>query len=62
MTPLSLRLGPRRRRRLSAWALNLLTYAVLLVMLAPIVWLVLSSLQTTGDLASGSYELLHPTV
>jgi multiple sugar transport system permease protein len=58
----ALPLSPRRRRRLGDWALNALTYAVLAVMLAPILWLVLSSLQTRGQLASGSYDLLHPTL
>jgi multiple sugar transport system permease protein len=61
MTPLSLRLTPRRRKRLGNWALNALTYAVLLVMLAPVVWLVLSSMQRRNDLALGTYDLLHPT-
>jgi multiple sugar transport system permease protein len=61
MTALSLLVTPRRRRRLGAWGLNALTYAVLLAMLAPIVWLVLSSLQTRNDLALGSYRVLHPT-
>jgi multiple sugar transport system permease protein len=31
-------------------------------MLAPIVWLVLSSLQTDGALSSGAYDILHPTL
>ena len=50
------------RRRTVSWALNALTYAVLALMLAPIFWLVASSLQTSGRLASGDYDLLHPTV
>ena len=32
-----------------------------LVMLAPVFWLVASSLQNDGQLARGSYDLLHPT-
>src|SRR3954464_9298357 len=56
------RLTPRRRKRLTTWGLNALTYAVLVVMLSPILWLVLSSLQSRGQLASGEYDLLHPTV
>jgi multiple sugar transport system permease protein len=55
-------MSPRRRKRLNAWALNTLTYAVLVVMLAPILWLIASSLQTRGQLASGEYDLLHPTL
>jgi multiple sugar transport system permease protein len=31
------------------------------VMLAPVAWLVISSLQTNGRLSSGAYDLLHPT-
>lgn len=53
---------PISRRRLTDWSLNALTYAVLAIMLAPIAWLVISSLQTRGQLASGEYDLLHPTV
>src|SRR4051794_27079388 len=58
----TLRMTPRRRRRLTTWGLNALTYTVLVVMLSPIIWLVVSSLQTRGQLASGEYDLLHPTV
>jgi multiple sugar transport system permease protein len=50
------------RRRWSNLGLNALTYLVLLVMLAPVIWLVLSSLQPNGKLANGDYDLLHPTV
>jgi multiple sugar transport system permease protein len=49
------------RRRLTHWALNALTYMVLLVMLAPVFWMLASALQTEGQLASGSYDLLSPT-
>jgi multiple sugar transport system permease protein len=34
---------------------------VLLVMLAPVLWLVVSSLQTSGRLATGDFDLLQPT-
>jgi multiple sugar transport system permease protein len=57
----ALPLSPRRRRRLASLGLTALTYLVLALMLAPIVWLVLSSVQTRGQLASGEYDLLHPT-
>jgi multiple sugar transport system permease protein len=50
------------RRRWSRWGLNALTYAVLLVMLAPVLWLVVSSLQTNGRLATGDFDLLQPTL
>ncbi len=49
------------RRRWTNWGLNALTYLVLIVMLAPVFWLVASSTQTTSALASGSYDLLHPS-
>jgi multiple sugar transport system permease protein len=41
--------------------LNVLTWLVLAVMLAPIGWLLVSSLQTDGQLSTGAYDLLHPT-
>jgi multiple sugar transport system permease protein len=42
--------------------LDVLTWLVLLVMLSPIIWLLASSLQTDGQLSSGAYDLLHPTL
>jgi multiple sugar transport system permease protein len=59
--PLVRGMTARRRKRLVGLGLNALTYLVLVVMLAPIGWLVLSSLQTRNDLALGTYDLLHPT-
>jgi multiple sugar transport system permease protein len=50
------------RRRWSNLGLNALTYLVLLVMLSPVIWLVLSSLQPNGNLANGDYDVLHPTL
>jgi multiple sugar transport system permease protein len=52
----------RARRRWTNWALNTLTYGVLLVMMAPVLWLVASSMQTSGQLANGDYDLLQPTL
>jgi len=57
----ALRLSHRTRRRLVERGLDALTWLVLLVMIAPVLWLVASSLQTDGDLARGTYDLLHPT-
>ncbi len=57
----TLALTPRARRRLIERGLDVLTWVVLLVMLAPVLWLVASSLQDDGRLARGSYDLLHPT-
>jgi multiple sugar transport system permease protein len=54
-------MSTRARRRATDWSLNALTYLALLAMLAPVFWLVASALQTDGDLARGTYDLLHPT-
>jgi multiple sugar transport system permease protein len=50
------------RQRSIEWALNALTYLVLAIMLAPIVWLVLSSLQTSSQLSTGTYDFGSPTL
>jgi multiple sugar transport system permease protein len=50
------------RRRWIDIGLTSFTYLVLLVMLAPVLWLVASSLQPNGNLANGDYDLLHPTL
>jgi multiple sugar transport system permease protein len=55
-------LSPRARKRLVNRGLDTLTWLVLALMLAPIFWLVASSLQNDGQLARGSYDLLHPTL
>ena len=39
----------------------MLTYVVLLVMLAPVIWLLISSVQDDLELSTGAYDLLHPT-
>jgi multiple sugar transport system permease protein len=54
-------LSPRTRKRLINRGLDALTWVVLALMLAPVFWLVASSLQNDGQLAQGSYDLLHPT-
>jgi len=48
--------------RLVNRGLDALTWLVLLAMLSPIIWLVLSSLQTDGRLSTGAYDLLSPTL
>ena len=50
------------RRRAIDWSLNALTYLVLALMLAPIAWLALSSLQTSSQLSTGTYDFAHPTL
>jgi multiple sugar transport system permease protein len=55
-------ISARTRRRLTERGLDALTWLVLLAMLSPVLWLVASSLQTDGNLARGTYNLLHPTL
>ena len=55
-------LTPRARKRIIDRGLDALTWLVLAAMLAPVFWLVASSLQNDGQLARGSYDLLHPTL
>jgi multiple sugar transport system permease protein len=50
------------RTTLLSRGLDVLTWLVLAIMLAPIGWLVASSLQTDGQLSTGAYDLLHPTL
>jgi multiple sugar transport system permease protein len=50
--------GGRRSTRI---ALDVLTWVVLLVMLAPIAYLVLASLQDNLSLSTGEFELFSPT-
>jgi multiple sugar transport system permease protein len=49
------------QKRLVNLGLDALTYAVLLVMLAPVLWLLISAFQDDLELSTGAYDLLHPT-
>jgi multiple sugar transport system permease protein len=49
------------QRRLVNLGLDALTYVVLLVMLAPVLWLLLSAFQDDLELSTGAYDFLHPT-
>ena len=49
------------QRRLVNLGLDALTWLVLAVMLAPVLWLVISAFQDDRELATGAYDLLHPT-
>jgi multiple sugar transport system permease protein len=51
----------RLRATLQDRGLDALTWLVLAIMLAPIFWLVVSALQTDGQLATGAMNLLDPT-
>ena len=51
----------RRRGTAGDVALDALTWVIVLAMIAPIVWLVLSSTQTNLQISNGTYDFLHPT-
>jgi multiple sugar transport system permease protein len=53
---------PRRRRKIGGALLTALTYLILVIMLAPIVWLVIGSTQNSVDISNGTYDVLHPTL
>ncbi len=50
------------QKRLVNLGLDALTYAVLFVMLAPVLWLLIASTQTKLHLATGEIDVLHPTL
>ena len=54
-------LSPRARKRVNARLLDALTWLVLIVMLAPVAWLLIASTQTKLHLATGEIDVLHPT-
>ena len=58
----ALTLTPRARKRMVNTGLDVLTYVVLLVMLSPVIWLVVTSVQDDLELSTGRYDLLHPTL
>jgi multiple sugar transport system permease protein len=51
----------RRRGTVGDVALDALTWLIVLAMIAPIVWLVLSATQTNLQIVNGTYDFLHPT-
>jgi multiple sugar transport system permease protein len=57
----ALALTPRRRRKLTSAALTTLTYGILVIMLAPIFWLLVGATQKRSALNTGDYDLLDPT-
>ena len=57
----ALRLRPKRRRQLVDSSLTVLTYVLVGLMLAPIAWLLIASVQSRLSLATGEYDLLSPT-
>src|ERR671936_532572 len=53
---------PRRKRRITSAFLTTLTYLILLIMIAPIFWLIVGATQTSTDISNGTYDVLHPTL
>jgi multiple sugar transport system permease protein len=53
---------PRRRRRITGALLTTLTYLILVIMLAPIAWLIIGATQSSTDISNGTYRILHPTL
>jgi multiple sugar transport system permease protein len=51
----------RRRGGAGDVALDALTWAIVVAMVAPIVWLLLSATQTNLQIVNGTYDFLHPT-
>jgi multiple sugar transport system permease protein len=51
----------RRRGTPGDFALDALTWVIVVAMVAPIVWLVLSSTQTNLQISNGTYDFLDPT-
>ena len=49
------------RRKPGALALDALTWTIVVAMVAPAAWLLLSALQTNLQIANGTYDFLHPT-
>jgi multiple sugar transport system permease protein len=49
------------QRRLVNLGLDALTWVVLFVMLAPVLWLLISAFQDDRELSTGAYDLLSPT-
>jgi multiple sugar transport system permease protein len=51
----------RRRKKLAGASLTVLTYFLVGLMLAPIAWLLIASVQQRISLATGEYDLFSPT-
>jgi multiple sugar transport system permease protein len=55
-------MNPRLRRQVVDCTLTTITYAFVALMLAPIVWLIVASMQSRISLATGEYDFLSPTL
>jgi multiple sugar transport system permease protein len=54
-------LTARRRKRIGSGALTTLTWALLALMLAPVVWMVIAALQPSSALVTGEVDVFNPT-
>jgi multiple sugar transport system permease protein len=52
---------PRRRKRLSEASLTALTWVLVALMIAPILWMIVGALQPSGALVTGDVDILNPT-
>jgi len=55
-------MSPRRKRKLTSAFLTTLTYLILVIMIAPVFWLLVGATQNSTDISNGTYRLLHPTL
>jgi multiple sugar transport system permease protein len=55
-------LSPRARRRVVDCSLTTVTYLFVALLVAPIVWLIVASVQQRISLSTGEYNLLDPTL
>ena len=56
-----LALSPRRRRQLGSAALTTLTWLILVLLLAPIAWMVIAAVQPSNALVTGEVDVFDPT-
>ena len=56
-----LALNARTRRRIGSVALTTLTWVILLLLLAPIAWMLIAALQPSNALVTGEVDILDPT-
>jgi multiple sugar transport system permease protein len=56
-----LALSPRTRRRLGSAALTTLTWAILVLLLAPVAWMLIAALQPSNALVTGEVDVFSPT-
>src|ERR1043165_9596444 len=55
-------MSPRRKHKLTSAFLTTLTYLLLVIMIAPVFWLLVGATQNSTDISNGTYNVLHPTL